>query len=124
MEIWDLWYPKAGAQGLSFSRARIEPKQSLWVHAAPDVLRVEVRDEAGTAIAFASALEREGAYLPMTRLSLQKGSVSRTDRFPQPEDIGAVVLLAGGEAGTLTAWWNNPAGTEWRWSLEFYNRRA
>ncbi|TAK61632.1 MAG: hypothetical protein EPO22_08235 [Dehalococcoidia bacterium] len=51
MEIRDLWYPNAGAQGLSFGRARLDPAEELLVHAAPDVLRVGVRDDDGELLA-------------------------------------------------------------------------
>jgi hypothetical protein len=34
------------------------------------------------------------------------------------------VVLPGGEAGVLTAWWNAEDGSAWRWSVEFSNRRA
>lgn len=122
MQIWDLWYPNAAAQGLSFARARIEPQPHVWIHAAPHALRVEVRDDAGQLLASADGLPREGPYFPMTLLTRQDASITRRDAFPQAADLGSVVLLPGGEAGILTAWWNHPDGTEWRWSLEFYNR--
>jgi hypothetical protein len=31
------------------------------------------------------------------------------------------VLLAGGEVGGLTAWWNAPDYAAWRWSIELCN---
>lgn len=124
MEIWDLWYPRGGAQGLSFARARIEPQDVVWVHSAPDVVRVEVRDDDGRRLAFADRLKRDGPYLPMTKLVRDGAMVARTDGWPQAGDIGRVVVLAGGEAGVLTSWWNSEAGDEWRWSVEFYNRRG
>ena len=34
---------------------------------------------------------------------------------------GALVILPGGEVGTLVAWWNAADGSEWRWRVEFYN---
>lgn len=130
MQIWDLWFPNAAAQGLSFARARIEPAGVVLVHAAPKTLRVEVRDDDGTRIAFADHLQRTTKYFPMTRLHLGAGgsagtgSVTREDGWPQAEDIGRVVLLPGGEAGILQTWWNADDGSEWRWVLEFYNRRG
>ncbi|HZP56470.1 MAG TPA: hypothetical protein VFC53_02820 [Dehalococcoidia bacterium] len=123
MEIWDIWYPGAGAQGLSFCRARIEPAQALMLHAAPDRLRVEVRDDAGNLLAFGDQLALEGPYFPMTRLRRQGARVIREDLWPTAEDIGRPVLLPGGEAGILEAWWNAADGSEWRWTVEFYNRR-
>ena len=29
MEVWDLWYPNAAAQGLSFARCRLEHTESV-----------------------------------------------------------------------------------------------
>jgi hypothetical protein len=40
-EIWDLWFPDAGATGVSFARSRVAPKVAgdrLLVHAAPSRL--------------------------------------------------------------------------------------
>ncbi len=123
MEVWDIWYPKGGAQGLLVARARIDAHDVVWLHAAPDTLRIEVRDDDGQRLAFADRIERDGKYLPMTRLSRADGVVTREDRWPSENDIGTVVILPGGEAGVLTAWWNADDGSEWRWSVEFYNRR-
>lgn len=123
MEIWDLWYPHAAASGLPFARSRIDPTDHLLVHAAPKSLRVEVRSEAGERVAFGDRLARDGAYYPMTRLTRRGASLSRADGWPEPADLGRTVILPGGEAGQLTAWWNAEDGSEWRWSVEFYNHR-
>lgn len=123
MEIWDIWYPKGGAQGLHVARARIEPQVVVWLHAAPDMLRVEVRDDDGRRLAFGDRLERDGKYLPMTRLARIGDAITREDRWPVSEDPGSVVILPGGEAGVLKEWWNAADGSEWRWSVEFYNKR-
>jgi hypothetical protein len=123
MEIWDLWYPNAAAQGLPFCRSRLDPTDELLVHAAPDVLRVEVRDDAGSLIASGDQLQLTGEYYPMTRLRRDGARIVRQDGWPAKRDIGRVVLLPGGEAGRLLAWENAPDGSEWRWSIEFYNRR-
>lgn len=38
-EVWDLWYPSAGATGMPFARGRIgRPTAVMLVHAAPDAL--------------------------------------------------------------------------------------
>jgi hypothetical protein len=50
--------------------------------------------------------------------------VIREDRWPTDADLGAIVILPGGEAGVLTAWWNADDGSAWRWSVEFSNRRG
>ena len=68
-------------------------------------------------------LRRSGPQLPMTRLSVQDGVIVREDRWPNAGDIGAVVLLPGGEVGRLLEWWNADDLSEWRWQVEFYNRR-
>jgi hypothetical protein len=61
----------------------------------------------------------------MTRLSLGDGGsrLVREDRWPSADDLGALVILPGGEVGTLVEWWNAPDSSEWRWRVEFYNRR-
>ena len=123
METWELAYPNAAATGLPFARCRIEPVTTVLVHAAPDALRVEVRDDGGTRIAFGDGLARAGPYFPMTRLHKQAGGgMMRQDGWPNARDIGRTVLLPGGEAGTLTSWWNADDGSEWRWTVEFYNK--
>jgi hypothetical protein len=122
VETWELAYPNAAATGLAFARCRIEPATTVLVHAAPDVLRVEVHDDSGMRTAFGDGLVRSGPYFPMTRLHKQAGGgMMRQDGWPTAKDIGRTVLLAGGEAGVLLTWWNAEDGSEWRWSVEFYN---
>ena len=38
-------------------------------------------------------------------------------------DLGSLIILPGGEVGTLLEWWNAEDGSEWRWRIEFYNHR-
>jgi hypothetical protein len=59
----------------------------------------------------------------MTRLWIEGGTVRREDRWPTDADLGAPVILPGGEVGTLIAWWHAEDGSEWRWAVEFYNHR-
>ena len=111
---WEAWYPDAGSTGLLVARARIGLADEVWLHAAPARLAVTVRegdprDEA--VIAHAEPLERVGT------------GIRREDRWPSDADLGAVVILPGGEAGTLRAWWNAEDGSEWRWSVELSNHR-
>ncbi|MEO6397539.1 MAG: hypothetical protein ABIP13_03630 [Tepidiformaceae bacterium] len=40
------------------------------------------------------------------------------DRGPDETDVGALVLLPGGEVAVLLAWWNAADGNEWRWQVE------
>lgn len=122
MQIWDLWYPNAAAQGLPFARGRMEASDVLLVHAAPDALRVDVRDDAGRRLAFSDGLART-AERPIARLTRVGDRVTRVDLWPEPRDIGRPVILPGGEVGRLLAWWNATDGSEWRWQVEFYNHR-
>jgi len=123
MHTWEVWYPNAAATGLLIARARIDPTMVLWVHAAPERLAVTVREGDDHVIAHGEPLERVGPQLPMTRLAVRDGIVTREDRWPTAADVGELVLLPGGEAGRLLSWWNAPDGREWRWSLELYNHR-
>jgi hypothetical protein len=122
-QTWELWYPAAAATGMEFARGRIDPTDVLWVHAAPDTLAVTVREGDDRVIARGEPLRRDGPYLPMTRLTMSGDAVTREDRWPTDADLGALVILPGGEVGVLTAWWNAPDGSAWRWSVEFSNRR-
>lgn len=123
-QTWELWYPAAAATGMEFARGRIDPTEVLWVHAAPERLAVTVREGDERVIARGEPLEREGPYLPMTRLALEGDRVVREDRWPTADDLGSLVILPGGEVGVLTAWWNAADGSAWRWSVEFSNRRS
>jgi hypothetical protein len=123
IQLWEAWFPDAGATGLLVARSRIATVDAVWLHSAPPRLSVVVRDAGGWVIAQAEDLERSGESVPMTLLSIDGDSVTREDRWPTHTDIGDVVLLAGGEAGILKAWWNAADGSEWRWTVEFQNRR-
>lgn len=120
---WEIYYPHAAATGLPFARARIDPADVLWVHAAPDALAVTVREGDDRVIARGEPLELSGDRFPMTRLSIQGYAIEREDRWPTDGDLGELVILPGGEVGILTDWWNAADGTEWRWRVEFYNHK-
>ena len=120
IEIWDLWYPKAAATGVPFARGRLDATEVLWVHAAPPILTVEIRNENGSRLAMGVDLPKT-AERPMARLTRQGDKITREDRWPQEEDIGSLVILPGGEVGELIQWWNAADGSEWRWQVEFYN---
>jgi hypothetical protein len=122
VETWDLWYPGAAATGLPFARGRLDPTEVLWVHSPPKKLDVTVRRFDGSVRA-RGQVTRDGPYHPMARLNLDGAQVSREDRWPSADDLGSLVILAGGEVGTLIEWWNAPDGSEWRWRLELYNHR-
>ena len=121
-EVWDLWYPDAAAQGLSFARGRLRATDVLLVHAPPDSLRVEVRDDGGALLASGDDLTRT-AERPMARLVRNGLAIARFDLWPEEADVGRPVMLAGGEVGMLLTWWNAADGSEWRWQVEFYNHR-
>ncbi|MBM4408154.1 MAG: hypothetical protein FJ038_06055 [Chloroflexi bacterium] len=123
VQTWELWYPEAGASGLEFAHGRIDPTRVLWVHAAPPVLAVTIREGDDRVTARGEPLRHVGAQLPLTRLELVGESVVREDRWPTDSDLGSLVILPGGEVGTLLGWWNAPDGSEWRWQVEFYNHR-
>ena len=122
IEIWDLWYPNAAAQGLPFARGRLDATDVLLVHAAPDTLDVEVRTDDGILLARSRNLRRT-ADRPLARLSRAGDRVERLDLWPEEIDLGRPVILPGGEVGILKSWWNAEDGSEWRWRVEFYNHR-
>jgi hypothetical protein len=120
LETWEVWYPKAASTGLLFARGRLDPTPVLLVHAAPDILTVEVRGEDGGRIAFTADLPRS-QQSPICRLERQGAGVAREDIWPSDGDLGLPVLLPGGEVGILQSWWNAPDRKEWRWQIELYN---
>jgi hypothetical protein len=122
MELWDLWFPQAAATGLAFARGRLDATDRLIVHAPPPTLDIEVRTDDGQVVARGKGLERT-SNCPMAFLTRQDDTITREDRWPTESDFGSAVILPGGEVGTLLAWWNAPDGSEWRWSVEFYNHR-
>ena len=123
VHTWEVYYPAAAANGLLVARCRIQPTDVLWLHSAPDKLAVTVREGDDRVVARGEPLELQGQRFPMTRLVRTGATVSREDRFPIEADLGALVLLPGGEAGHLRAWWNADDGSEWRWQVEFANRK-
>ena len=122
LEDWDLWYPKAGATGIPFARGRVDSVDVMLIHAAPPTLTVTVRSADGRVLAEGVDLAASDET-PITRLTRQGNRIEREEIWPGPEDIGRLVLLPGGEAGTLKQWWNAPDHSEWRWQVEFYNHR-
>ena len=122
LQIWDLWYPQAGATGLAFARGRIQATKALLVHAPPPMLTVEVRSESGKRLAYAQDLAQT-ADRPMARLTLESDTITREDLWPVQSDLEQLVILPGGEVGKLISWWNAEDGSEWRWQVEFYNHR-
>lgn len=122
-ETWELWFPGAGAAGLSFARTQIDGDDAgsqVLVHAAPPVLDVWVRDEKGQVLAKGEGLER-GEEGPMSTLRRLGDSIELVDGWPDDSDLGRVVILPGGESGVLRSWWHADDKSEWRWQVEFYN---
>ena len=111
---------------MSFGRSKVEAQQAgdkLLVHAAPQVLSVSVRSgEDESVVAQGRDLTRS-AIGPMSSLVRHGGEIRLEEGWPTEADIGRLVLLPGGEAGILTAWWNADDLTAWRWSVEFSNHR-
>jgi hypothetical protein len=122
-ETWDLWYPKAAATGLPFARGRVDAgAMVMLVHAVPPVLTVTVRDSQEQLVATGKDLAMT-ADTPITRLTRRGDQIKREDIWPGPGEIGHLVLLPGGEAGVLKAWWHADDQSEWRWQIELYNRK-
>jgi hypothetical protein len=59
----------------------------------------------------------------MSMLIRHDGAIELQDHWPDQDDLGRLVILPGGEAGILTAWWHAPDRSEWRWQLELSNCR-
>lgn len=119
---WDIWYPKGAATGLSFARGRVDAVQVMLVHAAPPHLTVNVRDGEGRVLAEGKDLEQTDES-PIARLTMQGKRVTREDIWPGDEDLGSLVILPGGEVGTLKSWWHAEDKSEWRWQIELYNQK-
>jgi hypothetical protein len=122
LQLWDLWYPQAGATGISFARGRLAATDTLLVQAPPPSLTVEIRSDKDRRLAYGQDLPQT-ADRPMAMLTRRENRVTRQDRWPTKKDIGQLVLLPGGEVGVLLQWWNAEDGSEWRWQVEFYNHR-
>jgi hypothetical protein len=91
------------------------------VHAVPPTISITVRDADHRVVAQGESLRQAGQRYPLTRFERRGAELTREDRWPTDADLGTIVILPGGEAGVLKAWWNAPDGSEWRWTVEFYN---
>ncbi len=123
-ETWDLWYPGAGATGLSFGRSVVAGEVAgdvVIVHACAQELDVEVRNATDGRLLAAGYRLARTAPGPMTFLHRSGGRIELHDRWPTPEDIGRLVLLPGGEAGLLVEWEHASDHSEWTWRVEFHN---
>ena len=59
----------------------------------------------------------------MSLLIREGDRIRLADHWPTDADLGRVVILPGGEAGILVSWWHADDHSEWRWRVEFFNRR-
>ena len=119
-ETWEVWYPKAAATGLLVGRGLLDATNRLLVHAAPDVITVEVHDASGARLAFGQDLERTQTS-PVCLCTRDGARIVRDDIWPDEAHLGLPILLPGGEAGILTSWWHRGDRKEWRWSIELHN---
>jgi hypothetical protein len=107
--------------GLEFARCTTaDDLTQVLIHAAPARIALEVVTDAGVLVARGD-VDREADYSPMTLLRLEDGEPHRTEVWPTADLQGLPVLLAGGEAGILTAWEHADDHSSWRWSVEFSN---
>ncbi|HJW64621.1 MAG TPA: hypothetical protein VJ849_14055, partial [Actinomycetes bacterium] len=94
-ELWDLWFPNAGATGLSFARSRVGADAAggrVLVHAAPRHLEVVVRNDQGEVVAEGRGLRR-GAPGPMSLLVRDGATIRLRDHWPTDDDLGVLVIL-------------------------------
>lgn len=120
MQRWAVWYPKALATGMLFGRGLMDSCDRLLLHAAPEVITVEVCDEDGSETATGEELKRTQES-PMCLLRLDGSNVTREDIWPGQNELKLPVMLPGGEVGKLMSWWHAEDKKEWRWTVEFYN---
>jgi hypothetical protein len=121
-QYWTLWIPDAGATGIWFARARLDPTDTVLAHALPPQLTVEVHDSQGNRVARGSHLAAT-TDSPIARLRREGDRVTREDIWPVPADYDTPVILSGGEVGRLKQWWHAPDHSAWRWTIELYNHR-
>jgi hypothetical protein len=104
LEVWDLWFPDAGATGIAFARSRVDdqrPKTGCW--SMPPTHPRGRRARPGRQ----ADRPRPGAGTRPIRADELPGPPERQhpagDGWPTLEDLGRLVILPGGEAGILQA---------------------
>ena len=119
------WIVRApgGADGVVFARGRSAPIERILVHAPPPVFDVEVFEDGERLVARGTELRADDAAGPIQLLTLDDASVTRSPVDPVDE-LDAIVLLGGGEIGTLTAWEWSEDRSGWRWSVRFDGGRS
>ena len=119
---WNLRARDGAMNGLEFAKATTASGFSrALIHAAPAQLSAEIVDHSGSLVARGDTLDRAGAYLPMTLLTIDDGEIRRSEIWPDVDHYGLPVLLAGGEVGLLRMWEHSLDHSWWKWSLEFAN---
>ncbi|MDP9184141.1 MAG: hypothetical protein M3O29_00540 [Actinomycetota bacterium] len=117
--VWAIRGADGGSAGLEFARAKVEPSDTVLVHAAPARLDVEVFADGERLVATGRDLQpTETMDSPMTRLTIDGSTVHRRAVWPAQEDLGSIVLLPGGEAGQLRTWTTPQDRRSWVWTLE------
>ena len=56
---------------------------------------------------------------PDRRLQIDGDTVTRENIWPDANDIGGLVILPGGEVGTVCEWSHADDHSSWRWKVEF-----
>ena len=122
---WRTWVIRApgGADGVPFARGRSAPLERMLIHAPPPVLDAEVFDNGERLVAQGTDLRADEAAGPIDLLTVDGVRVLRSSVEPTDE-LGTVVLLAGGEIGTLMSWEWSEDRDRWRWTVRFDGGRA
>ena len=119
------WIVRApgGADGVVFARGRSAPLDRILVHAPPPVIDVEVFEDGERLVATGTDLRADDHAGPIQLLTVDGERVTRSpvDPVDEPDEI---VLLGGGEIGTLTSWEWSEDRSRWRWSVRFDGGRA
>lgn len=115
---WDLRNPDGAMLGLEFARGVSAPTDVMLAHALPERVDVVVRDEDGAVVARGDGLQHQESS-PIARLRVDGDTVTRENIWPDAGDIGRLVILPGGEVGTVCEWSHADDHSSWRWKVEF-----
>ena len=116
--FWDLRNPDGAMLGLEFARGVSAPTDVMLAHALPERVDVVVRDEDGNVVASGDGLQHPEST-PIGRLRVEGDKVTRENVWPDDSDIGRLVILPGGEIGTVCEWSHADDRKSWRWKVEF-----
>jgi hypothetical protein len=120
--VWELRNPDGAMLGVEWARGRSEATEQIIGHSLPERIDVVVRDGQDAVVAKGEGLTG-GEPTPMARLRIVGETVTRESIWPTDDDLGSLVILPGGEIAVLKSWWNAVDGSEWRWQVEFHNKR-